>query len=118
VDETAADFSNWTTKGSADEGHTIAGPGVCILSTWKGGGYKTISGTSMSSPHVAGVTALCIASGNCTGTPANIIAKLRNDAATRPASYGFVGDPNNPITTSGRNPKTLYYGHLVYAGGY
>jgi len=118
VDETPADFSNWTTAGSADEGHTIAGPGVCILSTWKGGGYKTISGTSMSSPHVAGVAALCIASGACAGTPAQAIAKLRSDAAARPASYGFVGDPYNPITTSGPNSKTLYYGHLVYAGGY
>jgi subtilisin family serine protease len=118
VDETPADFSNWTTKNSADEGHTIAGPGVCILSTWKGGVYKTISGTSMSSPHVAGVAALCIASGKCTGEPSAIIAKLRSDAAARPASYGFAGDPNNPITTGGRTPKTLYYGHLVYAGGY
>jgi hypothetical protein len=72
----------------------------------------------MSSPHVAGVAALCIASGKCTGEPSAIIAKLRGDAAARPASYGFVGDPNNPITTEGRTPKTLYYGHLVYAGGY
>ena len=49
--------------------------------------------------------------------PAQAIAKLRSDAAARPASYGFVGDPYNPITTSGLNSKTLYYGHLVYAGG-
>jgi len=37
VDDTAADFSNFTHAGSADEGHSVAGPGVCILSTWKGG---------------------------------------------------------------------------------
>ena len=119
ADDTAATFSNYTTVGSSDESHTIAAPGVCIKSTWKGGGYKTISGTSMATPHITGTAALCIWSGDCSDTdgdgkvePSEVMTKLRNDAAAQPASYGFVGDPNHPPA----NP--LYYGYLEYAGGY
>lgn len=110
-DDAYATFSNYagTAAGAA---HTIAAPGVCILSTWKGGAYSTISGTSMASPHAAGSVTLCIASGACAGLgPASIITKLRYDGTVRGASYGFNGDPFQPI--AGR-----YYGHLLYAGGY
>jgi subtilisin family serine protease len=36
----------------------IAAPGVDIISAWPGGGLRSLSGTSMATPHVAGVAAL------------------------------------------------------------
>jgi subtilisin len=112
ADDRYASFSNYSNN-STDNAHTIAAPGVCISSTWLVGAYKTISGTSMATPHVAGATALCMASGACPFNPA--LSRAANAASVVTAlsstnsAFGFTGDPFRPI--SGR-----YFGYTAVAG--
>lgn len=68
-----ASFSNY---GSCVD---IWAPGVGVLSTKKGGGTTTFSGTSMASPHVAGAAALYL-SANAFATPVQMEAVLRQAA--------------------------------------
>ena len=94
-DDTLADFSNF---GSVVD---IAAPGVLIKSTARGSSYTdTFSGTSASTPHVAGAAAL-YNSENPNATPSDIRNALRNSGSS-PATiwdgngHGyFTGDPDN-----------------------
>lgn len=76
ADDTFADFSNFSNSDanhnsswyfqnnpvdSPGLGIDLMMPGVDIYSTYKGGGYATMSGTSMAAPHAAGLAALYIA---------------------------------------------------------
>lgn len=73
-----ADFSNRSINptGQID----IAGPGVFIYSTWiRPMRYRTISGTSMATPHVAGIVAL-LWEKYPSMTPHQIINELKNSA--------------------------------------
>jgi subtilisin len=83
-DDTFANFSNF----GADV--DLIAPGVCILSTWRGGGYNTISGTSMASPHAAGAAAL-YKSTHPAATPAQVKSALQ---AAGTANWNNADDPD------------------------
>jgi subtilisin family serine protease len=74
-----ASFSNY--------GHrtvSVGAPGYQILSTVPGGGYGSISGTSMASPHVAGIAALLL-SKEPSLTPAEVKQRIITTAEPVPA---------------------------------
>ncbi len=68
-----ASFSSWGSW------VTVAAPGVSINSTSNVGGYVILSGTSMASPHVAGLGALIWATSWGTDA-ASVVARIRNTA--------------------------------------
>jgi subtilisin family serine protease len=74
ANNTKSDFSNFGTGKIS-----LAAPGEAVYSTVPGGGYASLNGTSMASPHVAGVAAL-IRSTNPKSTPAQVRAKLAGEA--------------------------------------
>lgn len=69
-----ASFSNYGSVISWSE------PGVSIKSTYKGGSYMTLSGTSMAAPHLAGILLL--------GPTASIGGTVKGDPDGRPDPIG------------------------------
>jgi subtilisin family serine protease len=67
----------------------IFAPGAKIRSAGVGGGSRTLSGTSMASPHVAGVAALCLER-RPVSSPAQVRACVLDNATN--GRLGNVGD--------------------------
>jgi subtilisin family serine protease len=74
-------------------------PGSSITSTWLNGGTNTISGTSMASPHVAGVAALYKA-GNTGASSATIDSWIKTNATANVISGNPSGTPNRLLFKS------------------
>jgi subtilisin family serine protease len=90
INDVMADFSN---GGSLVD---LFAPGVNITSAWIGSdaATNTISGTSMASPHVAGVAALYLQA-NPGAAPATVNAAIVNNASGGKVSGIFIaGTPN------------------------
>lgn len=89
-----ASFSNY---GSCVD---LFAPGQSITSAWIGGttATNTISGTSMASPHVAGVAALYL-QGNPSASPSTVTGALVGNATSNVVS-GANGSPNRLLFSS------------------
>ena len=90
--DTRASFSNY--GGCVD---TYA-PGVAITSTWLNGTTNTISGTSMASPHVAGVAALYKAYGD--GASSAVNSWILDNATTGAINGNLSGTANRLLFKS------------------
>jgi subtilisin family serine protease len=81
----------------------VSGPGVSVLSTYKGSTYATLSGTSMATPHAVGVAALlwadaiAAASAPTNATVRDVLKAAAQDAGPvgRDNGYG-VGIVHHP----------------------
>ncbi len=104
-DTIAACFSNFSTNvvssnpvSSPGAAIDVAAPGVSVLSTTNDGGTGTKTGTSMSSPHVAGSAALYIVENGLSPSSASDVHSVRQaliDEAQAQSNWG-PSDTNDP----------------------
>jgi subtilisin family serine protease len=90
--------ASWANYGSCVDWF---GPGVSITSAWYSSdtATRTISGTSMATPHTAGVAALYL-QGNTSASPATVRTALYNASTKGVVKSAGSGSPNALLFTS------------------
>ena len=76
----------------------VSAPGSAIYSTWHNGGYNTINGTSMATPHVAGLAAK-IWSQNPTWTNIQVRTEIQNRAKANDIKGGYYAAAGDDIAS-------------------
>nr|CAC85639.1 serine protease 2 [Pyrenopeziza brassicae] len=119
LDDSRAYFSNY---GKCND---IFAPGLSILSTWIGSKYatNTISGTSMASPHIAGLLAYYLSLQPASDSEYAVAAitpkKLKESIisiATEGALSDVPSDTKNVLAWNGGGSSN--YSSIIKAGGY
>ncbi|MBX7234273.1 MAG: S8 family serine peptidase [Caldilineales bacterium] len=98
-----ATFSNRGPATAAPDGSTgpdLLAPGVGVTSAWPGGTWKTIEGTSMAAPHVAGVVALMWSANPALAGNIDATERILQETASP-----YTG-PTSPCETDGQAPDS------------
>ncbi|ORZ33184.1 peptidase S8/S53 domain-containing protein [Catenaria anguillulae PL171] len=74
----------------------IAAPGTNITSAWNDGGYKTSSGTSLATPHVAGAAALILGQEPLL-KPQQVVDRILSHATQGAIQGDLKGTPNRIV---------------------
>jgi subtilisin family serine protease len=99
----------------------VVAPGTNIMSSYTDGGYRRLTGTSMSAPHVGGVLALLLSAVDAELTPGHLRERLTTAADTPPPdsaeptrsgagivnASALLATPNEPVGSVQYPPRDL-----------